>query len=25
RKPTRELYSLYRKIKMALANNVYKK
>ncbi|WP_217564205.1 glycosyltransferase family 25 protein [Vibrio cholerae] len=25
RKPTRELYSLYRNIRMALANNVYKK
>ncbi|WP_176429493.1 glycosyltransferase family 25 protein [Vibrio sp. V19_P1S1T109] len=25
RKPTRELYSLYRKVKMALANNAYKK
>ncbi|MEH0369200.1 glycosyltransferase family 25 protein [Vibrio mimicus] len=25
RKPTRELYSLYRKVRMALANNVYKK
>ncbi|MBF4301833.1 glycosyl transferase, partial [Vibrio anguillarum] len=24
-KPTRELYSLYRKVKMALANNAYKK
>ncbi|MBF4332587.1 glycosyl transferase, partial [Vibrio anguillarum] len=25
RKPSRELYSLYRKVKMALANNAYKK